>query len=100
MAVEAFVGNLSYVAGNQTGNIILSSVGMLSNVPGADLVIKLFQVAGALAILYLIFLIMKTLAGWKSLAKLCVIAENVTEINKKMDIFISKYDKESKAKKK
>jgi hypothetical protein len=90
MATEGFIGNLSNIAGEQAGDIVKSSFGMLMNLPGMEWVVKLFQVAGVLAVVYILFLIMKTIAGWKSASRLKVVAKNITEINQKMDILISK----------
>jgi hypothetical protein len=90
MTSESFIGNLTNLAGNQTGDIVKNSLGILSNFPGIDLAIKLFQVAGALAIVYLVFLIIKAIAGWKSALRLKVISENVKEINLKLDKIVSK----------
>jgi hypothetical protein len=93
MVAEEFIGNLTSLAGNQTGDIVRSSFGMLMSVPGMNIVIKLFQVAGALAILYLVFLIMKAFAGFRSAKKLTIIANHIQQIDKKMDALIAKLGK-------
>ncbi len=90
MAAEQFIGNLSGLAGEQTGSIVSNAFGLLQNVPGFDLVIRLFQVAGALFIVYLVFLIMKAFAGLRSARKLSIIAKNVEEINSKLDLLVGK----------
>jgi threonine/homoserine/homoserine lactone efflux protein len=93
MAVEGFVGNLTNVAGEPTGNILRSAFGILANIPGVDLIVKIVQVAGALFIVYLVFLIMKTIAGFKSASRLKTIAKNVEEINSKLDVLVGKKKK-------
>lgn len=96
MAVEGFVNNISSMASEQTENILKNTFGILGGIPGFDFLIRIFQVVGALIILYIIFYIMQVFAGWKSAKMLKVIAKNVEEINSKMNILIGK----SKAKRK
>ncbi|MBM3247298.1 hypothetical protein FJZ17_02040 [Candidatus Pacearchaeota archaeon] len=93
MAGEEFIGNLSTIAGNQTGDILRSVFGILTNVPGFDLLVKIFQVVGILFIIYLVFMIIRAFAGWKSARKLSIIAKNIEEINSKLDSIIGKKSK-------
>jgi len=95
MAGEEFIGNLSTIAGNKTGDVLRGVFGILTNVPGFDLLVRIFQVVGVLFIIYLVFMIIRAFAGWKSAQKLSVIAKNIGEINKKLDIVIGKKSSDS-----
>jgi len=93
MAGEEFIGNLSTLAGDRTGDVLRGVFGILTNVPGFDLLVKIFQVVGVLFIIYLVFMIIRAFAGWKSARKLSIIAKNVEEINSKLDSLVGKKSK-------
>jgi len=94
MAGQEFIGNLSTIAGNETGEVLRSVFGLFNTIPGFDLLVKIFQVVGVLFIVYLVFMIIRAFAGWKSARKLSSIAKSVEEINSKLDAIVGKKDSE------
>jgi len=55
--------------------------------------VTLFQIVGIALLVYIIFLILKAIFNWKTMAKISKLAKNVEEINSKMDVLIEKIDK-------
>jgi len=68
-------------------------ISLASELPGFDLLIKIFQFAGIAIIAYLVFLIVKGVFQYRYVRKISYIAKNVESINKKMDLFLKKEKK-------
>ncbi|MEK6825101.1 MAG: hypothetical protein AABX12_03445 [Nanoarchaeota archaeon] len=63
---------------------------------GISLLITLGKVAGVIFIVYLLFLVIKSIVSIRQALRMKSIALNVAEINKKLDILLGKSDKKIK----
>ncbi len=61
--------------------------------------ITIFKAVGIVILIYIIFLIIRALFRWRTMAKISNTAKNVAEINSKLDILIEKIDKLGKKEK-
>jgi hypothetical protein len=80
------------------GNLDLSSV--LYNLPGISDLIILGKAIGIAVLIYIVFLIIRSITQILYSLRFKKVAKNVEEINQKMDILISRTLNVSKAKKK
>lgn len=80
--------NESVASGLASG--VFSSI---MNVPGISTILKIVEAAGYLFIVYLVFLIFKAIIQTKQSFRLKKIANNVEDINKKLDILTGKKGK-------
>jgi len=77
-------------------NITSSGIlGTLSNLPGVGTLVNVLSGIGLVIIIYFIFLIIRTITQIRHNQNIKKLAENVEEINKKMNILIGK-DKKKK----
>lgn len=67
---------------------------------GLGFLINVGKVIGVLVIIYLGFLIVQAVIKIRQALRIKALAENVSEINKKLDTLISKFDKKTKEEKK
>lgn len=73
-------------------------IGILSNLPGFDTLVRVGVTIGILLIVYIVFLIIRSITQILYSIRFGRMTKNVEEINKKMDILISRISgKESKA---
>lgn len=68
-------------------------ISLIGTLPGVDLLIKIFQVAGIAIAVYFIFLIFKIIFQYRYTRNVSHIARDVEQINKKMDLFLRKEKK-------
>jgi len=74
-------------------NITLGIFDAFGQIPGVSFAVKVAQALGILAIIYIIFLIFKAIIQARQSLRLKKIAQNVEEINQKLDILIGKKGK-------
>jgi len=55
--------------------------------------ITIFKVVGIALLIYIIFLLIKALFRWNTMHKISKISKNVSQINEKLDILITKLGK-------
>lgn len=77
---------------NQTANVDVGGAlaSAFSNIPGFSALIQISKAVGIAVLVYIIFLIIKTLLQIGYNRKLKSLANNVEEINQKMDILVGK----------
>ena len=83
MAGEILVSNLTSGLGSTVAEAF-------SQIPGMSAIIKIAQTAGVLFIVYILFLIFKSIIQTRQSMRLKQIANSVEEINKKLDILVGK----------
>ena len=77
-------------------NITSSGIlGALANLPGVSTLVKILSGIGIIIIIYFIFLIIRMITQIRHNLNIKKLAQNVEEINKKMDVLIGK-DKKKK----
>ncbi len=77
--------NISYAIADK-----LNASEIFRAVPGMDVLIMILQAAGVLFIIYLLFMIIRSITGINTSRRLRRIAENVEQINKKLDVLVKK----------
>ncbi len=75
--------------------IVTGVLEKLINLPGIGTLVKILQAVGIIIFIYFVFLIIRTIAQIRHNLNIKKIAQNVEEINKKMDILTGK-DKKNK----
>lgn len=71
-------------------------VSSLAKIPGVEMLIRIFQIAGIAAIIYVSFLIVRGIYQYRYVSRISSISKNVSELNEKMDILISEIKKTKK----
>ena len=71
----------------------IDTSGMLSNIPGVDLLVKILQAVGIVFLIYLVFQIIRAITGINTSRRLKRIANGVESIDKKLDVLIGKRKK-------
>jgi short subunit fatty acids transporter len=85
---------------NQTiGDGLASSmVSTIGNLPGMATIFQISQAIGIVVLIYFVILIFKAIVQTRQAARIKELANNISEINQKMDILIGKKGAAKKAK--
>lgn len=79
-----------------TSGLVSEVMDKLVNLPGVGNLINILKAVGIVLFVYFIFLIIRTISQIKHNFNIKKIAQNVEEINHKMDILTSKKEKKNK----